>query len=240
MTTSRRRETPALVAALVVLVVLGAALAGPWHVTSHPFSGMFSGALDLPSLPVQPQVQQTRPPASPGHGDPFVSAYVAIGAIVGAVLLALLTRWVLRLVREHRPQTVEDEADAGTETDASALVASLPAMSDGVHAARRALTEAVPPGDAVVAAWVALERAAERTGVPRDPAQTPTEFTVAVLDETRADPAATRALLGLYLRARFSEHPLTPSDVADASTYLQTLSEGVAHRRRPDAPEAGA
>jgi len=117
---------------------------------------------------------------------------------------------------------------------------TLPALAEGVEHARLALAEHVPPGDAVVAAWVALEHAAQRTGVVRDPAQTPTEFTVAVLDETRADPAATRSLLDLYLRARFSEHPLTAADVTAARAHLETLSTGVTRRRRGDEPGARA
>ncbi|MDM7854922.1 DUF4129 domain-containing protein [Cellulomonas alba] len=239
MTTSRRGQTPALVASLVVLVVLGAALAGPWHVRSHPFNGLFSGALDLPSLPAQqPLPTQTQAPAASGH-DPFLSMYVVIGAIVGTILLVLVTRWLARVIRDHRPQVGADEADAGTETGVDRM-ATLPALAEGVQDARLALGQDVPPGDAVVAAWVALERAAQRTGVSRDPAQTPTEFTVAVLDETRADPAATRSLLELYLRARFSEHPLTAADVTAAGAYLETLSAGVGHRRRGDEPGAGA
>lgn len=242
MTTSRRRQTPALVASLVVLVVLGAALAGPWHVTSHPFGGLFSGTLDLPTLPPQvaPSPEPTQTPAPSGHGDPFLSMYVVIGVIVTTVLVVLLVRFLNRIVRERRPQVVEDEADAGSETLPHREITTLPALADGVDAARRVLAESLPPGDAVIAAWVALERAAERTGVPREPAQTPTEFTVAVLGETRADPDATRALLDLYLRARFSEHPLVPGDVARASRYLEALSEGVAHRRQPGDPGAPA
>ena len=83
----------------------------------------------------------------------------------------------------------------------------------------------MPPGDAVIAAWVALEASAERSGLVRDRAQTATEFTVEVLDATRADPGATRALLDLYLAARYSEHVLTPARRRDR--------RGRASRRSP-------
>jgi hypothetical protein len=79
------------------------------------------------------------------------------------------------------------------------------------------------PTDAVIAAWVALEEAAAHAGVVRDPTATPTEFTLTVLDRTPVDPRATRALLRLYHRARFSDQQLTGTDVALARTTLTTL-----------------
>jgi hypothetical protein len=74
---------------------------------------------------------------------------------------------------------------------------------------------------------VALEQAAERCGVERDPASTATEFTVDVLGRTPADGAATRDLLALYLRARFGGAPLTAADVTAAHEALATLQAGL-------------
>ena len=68
----------------------------------------------------------------------------------------------------------------------------------------------------------------------RDPVATPTEFTVAVLDSTRADPAAIRALLALYLTARFSEHPITATDVDRVRESLRVLAAGLVSRQADD------
>src|SRR5680860_1161507 len=94
----------------------------------------------------------------------------------------------------------------------------------GVAEARRFLAEIAGPSDAVIAAWLALEDAASASGVRRAPSQTPTEFTLAVLDRTNADPDATAELLALYHRARFSGHPIEAADVARASRCFGRLA----------------
>ena len=58
------------------------------------------------------------------------------------------------------------------------------------------------------------------SGVRRDPASTPTEFVVQVLDRTAADRSATRSLLAAYERARFSGLPITGEDVERAAADL--------------------
>jgi hypothetical protein len=103
-------------------------------------------------------------------------------------------------------------------------------MREGVRRAAQVLEDEVPPGDAVIAAWVALEASAERSGLVRDRAQTATEFTVEVLDATRADPGATRTLLALYLAARYSEHVLTPRDVDQARSSLAAIADDLTRR----------
>jgi hypothetical protein len=75
----------------------------------------------------------------------------------------------------------------------------------------------------VVAAWVALESAAEASGTERTPAQTPTEFTVEVLGTTPASPDAVQTLLRLYHRARFTDHRITPEEGATAAEALERL-----------------
>ena len=65
-------------------------------------------------------------------------------------------------------------------------------MREGVQHAAQVLEQEVPPGDAVIAAWVALESSAEQTGIHRDRAQTATEFTIEVLRGHARRPAAPR------------------------------------------------
>jgi Domain of unknown function (DUF4129) len=83
--------------------------------------------------------------------------------------------------------------------------------------------EGGPPSGAVVAAWVELERSAAATGTEREPHQTPTEFTAAIIADHTVDTAALRDLRVLYHRARFG----TPGDVtaADAMAARSALEK---------------
>ncbi len=69
-----------------------------------------------------------------------------------------------------------------------------------------------PPGDAVVAAWLRLEEAAAHEGAGREPFQTATEFTAALLDRYTTSEPALDELRVLYQRARFGD----PGQVGDA------------------------
>src|SRR5665647_2249174 len=131
--------------------------------------------------------------------------------------------------------------DAGIEqgdayTGPGVALPNLPTLREGVVEANLQLRRFVRPTDAVIAAWVRLEKAAARSGVLRDPAATPTEFTVKVLDRAPVDPEATRTLLGLYLRARFGGEQMTADDVTAALAGLAALAEPGAQVQ----PEQGA
>jgi len=225
--------------ALVVLTVLGAALAGPWLPRTRPEAQITLG-IDFPTPTPRPQETDL------GHlddlaGEGSVAAWVKVVlVVVGLVLLVLLSTAAVRAARRwlsaHTPPEV-DRTDAGEVVRGDLVDLARPALAEGVEAAADALDRDVPPGDAVVAAWVALEEAAEGSGVLREPAQTATEFTLELLDATEADPVASRALLELYLAARFSRHPITSDDVVRARASLAALGAGVRHRRDGRGPD---
>jgi hypothetical protein len=98
-----------------------------------------------------------------------------------------------------------------------------PALRTGVELALEALDEQRDPTDAVVRAWLGLQDAAEESGIVRQPAETPTEFTSRIMSRSLADDRAIRTLLRLYLRTRFSDHPVTRDDVAVVRAALQEL-----------------
>ena len=98
-----------------------------------------------------------------------------------------------------------------------------PALRTGIELALEALYEQRDPTDAVVRAWLGLQDAAEESGIVRRPAETPTEFTSRIMSRSLADDRAIRTLLRLYLRTRFSDHPVTSDDVADVRAALQEL-----------------
>lgn len=221
----RRPLLPVLLAGLVALaVVAGAALSGPWQVAPRDVT---------PGPPTTEREEPSETPTAPEEPPPDAAdvsfPLTMVLALVGLLLLALLLRALVRratLARgtsggryEHAPGSVEDLAPAPPEPD-------LPALRRGVTAARALLVPGADPDDAVIAAWLELEAAAASSGVDRAPSDTPTEFTTAVLDATRADPDATRRLLRLYHLARFAPHAvLTSDDVAEARRCLERLAE---------------
>ncbi len=136
-------------------------------------------------------------------------------------LAAWFVRWLLA---RQTPDNDVPDLETGFELvdpDPEAVVSELEA---GLAEAAEHLRREGEPSDAVVAAWVALEAAALRSGVPRDPAATPTEFAVEVLDRTAADRTATRSLLAAYHRVRFSGLPVTVDDVERAAADLRQVA----------------
>lgn len=240
--TGGRREVLAVL--LVGVVVLVTALGGPlvlrWHNPPHWLD------LDV-SVPTMQQGAPTTPPELPDAAPQRTlpawfgqsMKWVALAAL--AVVVFFLLRYVWRLVRDRWRAIDRGGADGGAggfETLDELDDVTQAALGEGVATAGRALRDDLPPGDAVIAAWLALERAAERSGLVRDPAQTATEFTLALLDRTPAEPGAARALLALYHRARFSDHPVQPSDVAAARVALDALAAALARVAGPPSPGA--
>jgi len=233
------RRTALAVGAAVVAVV-AAALAGPWD---PPVRGESLLPWTPPS-PVPVSIPPQIPPelqlreALDGEVQPWDLTW--LGLVLAAVLLLWIVLLVGRWLRRHPvlpPPEAPDDAgvDSGDVLSGPGVVQpDLPALREAVAGADLLVRRHVRPSDAVIAAWVHLEQAAARSGVPRDPAQTPTEFTVAVLDRTPVDPAATRTLLDLYLRARFGGERMAHDDVAAAVAALGRLAEGLG---QPEAAE---
>ncbi|MBO3086125.1 DUF4129 domain-containing protein [Cellulomonas fengjieae] len=230
---ARRPSAVLLVGAFVVVAVVGAALAGPFQPRQRSDDEVFT----IPP-PAAPTATTTPIPTAPGLGgaqEPIEAQrwiYLVAIAVVGALLVlgfALLARRLRTLWQRRAPREV-DTAVPDVELGGDVLDGATPALREGVRRAAQVLDDDVPPGDAVIAAWVALEASAERSGLVRDRAQTATEFTVEVLGTTPADPGATRDLLQLYLAARYSEHVLTDDDVARARASLAAIADDLGRR----------
>lgn len=231
---ARRPSAVLLVGAFVVVAVIGAALAGPFRLGQRNEGG---APFTLPPPVLATNTATPIPVETALDGERLSMdaqrwVYLLIIAIVGALLVigvALLVRRI-RAMRSRRAPHDVDEAVPDIGLAGDVLDSARPALREGVRRATQVLEDEVPPGDAVIAAWVALEASAELSGLVRDRAQTATEFTVEVLDATRADPDATRALLQLYLAARYSEHVLTPEDVARARESLAAIADDLGRR----------
>ncbi len=149
--------------------------------------------------------------------------WIAVG-IAAAGVAWLLWRWWAgrpsgRAAGVHAPAvttTREIVAEPEPEPDT-------PVLRSGIELALQVLDEQREPADAIVRAWLGLQETAEQSGIVRQPAETPTEFTTRILSAAFADDWAVRTLLRLYLRTRFGDHPVTGDEVAAVRAALQRL-----------------
>jgi hypothetical protein len=150
-----------------------------------------------------------------------------ITILVAVVVLVLVVRIAARIIRALRAETIIDAPKVDSLANGRGIsVATLTdeELDDAVTRSLRRLDAAAHPGDAIVEAWLALEESAADKGIDRDPASTPTEFTLEVLDRTAAPPEAVRRLLHLYHEARFSHRVITVADVAVARESLLAIA----------------
>lgn len=166
---------------------------------------------------------ELQPPGS-GLGLSFLRwIFYALLAGVAILLLGGLTRL---LSRRQEPAAEPDEEE---------LRALLEATSEQRRENIRVIGE---PRNAVVACWIALEDAVERTGLTRDPAKTSTEFTAAVLERWDVPPPVIQRLASAFRAARFSEHPVSESQRDDAITALERINAVLTARQGTDPADA--
>lgn len=218
-------------AALGVVVVVAAGVSGTVH---------FTGARWVPHFTITPKkLVPTKTPTTPSRGTPRVPPahrgssfpvgqlllWIVVG--LGVILVAtLLWRWWTHHRRRDSPERFVMPASAVSEilvAAASETVLEEPVLRTGIERALLALDGEREPADAIVRAWLGLQETAEDSGIVRRQDETPTEFTTRIVSRALVDDRAIRTLLRLYLRARFSDHPVTHDDVATVRTALENL-----------------
>jgi Na+-transporting methylmalonyl-CoA/oxaloacetate decarboxylase gamma subunit len=150
--------------------------------------------------------------------DPALAAKVVVGLLVVLCVMAVVFS-VLSFLRRRRLLGVGKVVES---VEAPALD-SVPRfrLKEAVEQARDVLArEGGRPGDAVIAAWVTLENATEHR---RQPHETATEFTVALLTEEHADEAALAELRTLYQRARFGHDDVDAGSATRARAALDRI-----------------
>ncbi|WP_291414310.1 DUF4129 domain-containing protein [Actinophytocola sp.] len=165
-----------------------------------------------------------------------------IAMILLLIAFSLLVRHLRRLQRRKRRLGVGVEADE----EIGALEVTMPMRLR--RAAESARTELAgrrggPPGDAVIAAWLRLEEATAHEGAGREPHQTATEFTAALLARHITREPALDDLRELYQRARFGPPGQVGDAEADAALaaldrILAALANGAAHAESEEAASA--
>lgn len=219
----------AAVIAAIVLVVVGAASATPWVVT------LPVPRIDEPERTVTPSLQPSSAAPTPLSVEERAAAYevggwltllvvVAVATLVGYLLYRLIRRQQQRLSLPGQSESDQPAAGAGL---AEGIDADLAAIATAVERAEAHLAGIAEPGDAVIAAWVALEHEAELQGTRRHPTQTSTEFTTALLARTAAPEQAVHVLRGLYQQARFSSRPVAAADVARARQAIGQIADAL-------------
>lgn len=216
---ARTVPVAAVVLGLGVLAVLAAASGGRWGISDR--FRLFGGQpTSVPTALPTPVAAYTPAPPPLGSDAGGWLLPVLWALLVVAVLVAAFVVW---RVLPRRP-TKHGHPTSSGDVLAGSLDPSAPEVQRGLGLAQHLLDTVADPTDAVLAAWVALEQAAGRSGHPRRPADTPTEFTVEVLSATPADRSAVTALLGLYHRARFSGHGVGADAVVEARRCLDALA----------------
>ncbi len=211
------------VVAATALAVLGAASATSWVVTL-PSLALGGGERPVPTATPMTVSPQEPPQRDLPVAQTFEKAMLGLFVLVVAAIVALAVYWLVQRLRAAwRPEEDGTTADR-LGADVPGEVVDLASLATAVARAEAHLGGAVEPGDAVIAAWVALEDEAERQGAGRDPAQTATEFTTELLARTAAPEDAVAVLRGLYHRARFTAHPVTPHDVRGAREALARIA----------------
>lgn len=155
----------------------------------------------------------------PAEDNELIASVVAwtlqVLLVVIVVLVAyVVVRAVLRRLRRD-PVTPKESVEAPVLPDV--LVA-------GVRASEAQLDRGTS-GEAVINAWLTLERTASEVGVDDDASRTPTELVAAVLDEYDVDRSSIERLAALYREARFSVHPIGEDQREQARTALRRVRE---------------
>ncbi|MDN5798382.1 MAG: DUF4129 domain-containing protein [Intrasporangium sp.] len=181
--------------------------------------------------PVQPP-PTTAPPGSSqalptGSGEPLgpLTAFVGLLIQIAVVLVILLVLGVvialLRSAWHHRPRLVSRPAGEVVAPDVPEELLSL-------RQGQLGLLSGGEPRNAIVATWLSLETVVGAIGLPREPAETSTEYTTRVLRTWDIDPRSLADLAALYREARFSQHALGEEHRRRAMRDLTTIHDDLA------------
>ena len=212
---SRLSDPGAGILGVLVVVALLVGL-GAWAATIGP-SDLFRGD-GLEPVRVTPTPSGTAAsgeapdrPTDPSDGSWDWLRWLALAVLVwvGAMLLGLLwwggrkvmAAWSGRREREPAPPDLDIEVLPAEHR----LAEEVATGADR----RRALLSEGEPRNAIVACWHEFELAAARAGRPRRRWETPSEFTLTILDLVAADHGAVARLAERYREARFSDHEVT-------------------------------
>ncbi|KQV08089.1 DUF4129 domain-containing protein [Leifsonia sp. Root112D2] len=228
----RRHRTTIVCAVLGLVLIVGAALQGAPEFTGlrwDPTAALPPAGIKptMPNLPSASSSPGSPPPAHTPFTLDLTPVLWIIAAIIAFLVVIAFLRWWARRPPRQQPALLDAEVSATADLepqDEGSTIPDAPTMRRGFAHALRILNDEREPHDAIVKAWLGLQEAAEESGIQRRAAETPTEFTSRIVAQKPADEAPVAALLGLYLRVRFGDHPATQADVMQARQAYETLA----------------
>lgn len=226
-----RTRVPALVAIGALVVLAGVVARGSSAVPVGETRPLF-GWIRLPDFfRFRPDDERARTqPSRPG------GTWLAVidWAILLLPLIALVVVIVLALILSLRGRKLGMPTPVKARPPAPGIDGErVGTLLRAVHAAERKLAEheGGPPGDAVIAAWLELERVAAETQHVKQAHETPTEFTDALTAEHADIRNATTQLRTLYHRARFGRPgAVGPQDAEAARRALHDIRTSLVAR----------
>lgn len=229
----------AVVGVLVAAALLVASLGGPLVIVNRPVDTDTVTRSPAPVLPTLPST--TMPPTSTGPPEGSSGLSAVFGVLLALLAVAVAVLIISLIVVAIRSAFRRPSLTRHTE----ASFAAPPVPDDLLSGARQRLDllEAGEPRNAIVAAWLDLERAAGETGLPRQPAETSTEYTARVIGTWEVDRSRLGDLGALYREARFSAHRLDEGHrrrAIDDLTVLHADLERVARAQQQAALGSGS
>ncbi|QCW50304.1 DUF4129 domain-containing protein [Nocardioides dongxiaopingii] len=244
MSSARPRQGAPLVALLGAAGVVLVLLVGLWAATAGPDDAFRSDGPDpdriTTSSPTEPpSTSASAPPEADDDGALDDSDAGWLGVVLGGViflaaalvvLAALaLAQGGLRRLREpaRRDRRPDDDDETGDLTVVEAITEDAAAQEEILAAG------GTTPRNAIVECWHRFEAQADRAGIPREPWETSSEFTLRLLDLAGADGRAVARLAELYREARFSEHEVGEEHRAAALEALRRIHPAPGTAARP-------
>jgi len=209
-------------AAVAVVTLLGLNL--------HLFTVKPGPSRPQPSRSAQPTVTVPRP-RHPGSAPFTIPVTALLYTLLILVLLAGLAAsvWWARRMRPSRPARegdliVEDSED----------------LREAVESGRTALRTVDDARAAIIACYLAMERSLADRGTARGVADTPDELLARARASGVVRGTAASRLTALFYEARFSSHPLGPSQRDAAEQALDELAVALAQRETAQHETAGS
>ncbi|MBO1756014.1 DUF4129 domain-containing protein [Allobranchiibius sp. CTAmp26] len=219
----RRVLLIAVGAAVLVISLLAATTRRPAIVHSSARTPVPPSATPLPTPATTSRSSAPTGQRLPGNAGLTLLAVLGVLLVVlflvlviaGLVLAADPIAAALQRRRELRARRGEGRPVVGSASS-EVLTESLPDLL-------RAVQEGSPRAG-IIAAWVRLEGIAADAGVAPRRSETSAELTIRVLDEMAVPGRWILRLADLYREARFSDHPMTEADRAEATRCLSALA----------------
>lgn len=167
------------------------------------------------------------------QADPPLWVKILVWTIEFLLLAAILALAVLAIVRARellqrrtRFGGEREDVDFATLGEPARVAAAI--TEDAAE--QDHLLSTGEPRNAIVAAWLRFEVQGASAGVPREPWETSSEYTLRILDVVEAGSGAVHRFAGIYREARFSEHPITEDHRAAALEALAAIRSSMGVR----------